>query len=71
MCIWICIRLIILQDGDTLFSFELIGVHGTLVCDLHSSVPEHGVHESGFAMIDVSNDSDVTSALDCLLLIAG
>ena len=55
------------HDGDSLFSFEVEGVHDA-VDDLFmffegTALPKHGIDESGFSVIDVCNDGDVAEVV--------
>lgn len=52
------------QDCDTLFSFKLVGVHCTLLTEVNSSESEHAVDKSCLAMIDVSNNGNVSDFFD-------
>ena len=60
-----------LQNGNALFSLQLVGVHGALVVDLHSSRPQKRVNKSSLAVIDVSNDGHVSCSFEKLLGVAG
>ena len=55
------------QNGDAPLSLEGVGIHHTLDDDLilakRTGLPEHFVDESSFAVIDVSDDCDVTNFL--------
>ncbi len=48
------------KNGDTFFSFELIGIHGALLTEVNTTKAEHGIDKGGFTMIDVSNNGDVS-----------
>jgi hypothetical protein len=55
------------QDGDALLALELVGVHRALVLETHASEPQQGVHQGGFAVVDVRDDGHVAGArqLNC------
>ena len=52
------------QDGDALFLFKVTRVHHS-VCNFfvvaeNAGLLQHGVHESGLAMVDVCDNGDIT-----------
>src|SRR5262245_47474665 len=55
------------QDGDPALAFEVQGVHDPvnhgLVGPENAALAQHGVYESGFAMIHVCDDGDVANIL--------
>lgn len=65
---------VLAEDGDAPLPLQVVGVHDPLLRDLivteHLGLPKHAVHQSGLAMVDVSDDShipDVSSGLQLLL----
>lgn len=60
-----------LQDGDTLFSLQLVRIHGAFIVDLHSSGPQKRVNKSSLAVVYVSNDGHVSGPFEKLLSVAG
>ena len=52
------------QDGDTAFSFEVIGIHDAggyiFPFSKDSRLFEECIDEGGFPVVNVSNDSNVT-----------
>ena len=52
------------EDGDALLALEIVGVHHALgdgfVRAERAGLPEHVVDERGLAVVDVSDDGDVT-----------
>lgn len=59
------------EDGDTFFSFELIWIHGAFLTEINATKSEHAVDESGFTMIDVCNNGDVSDFFEELFLRIG
>src|SRR2546423_321999 len=61
------------QNGDTALALEWIGIHHALHDDLvlaeRAGLPEHLVHESRLAVIDVRDDRDVSEFLLCHSLV--
>ena len=55
------------QNRDAALTLEIVRVHHALghglVVAKHARLPQHGVDQSGFAMIDVSDDGDVSDVL--------
>ncbi len=55
---------VLCQNGDTALFFQIVGIHDPfghlLVFAEGARLSEHGVHQCGFAMVNVSDDSDVT-----------
>ena len=53
------------NDGDTALALQVDGVHHTfgdvLVFTKNAALVEHGVHEGGFAVIDMGDDGDVAN----------
>ncbi len=51
------------ENGDAALAFELVGIHHAfdvlLICAEKSALVQHGVHQRGFAVIDVRNDGDI------------
>ncbi len=56
------------KNGDTFFSFKLVGIHGALLTEVNTTVTEHGIDKSGLTMIDVSNNGDVSDFFKELFL---
>ena len=64
------------EDGDAPLFFEVVGVHDAdgffaAFVMVGAGLLEHGVHEGGFAVVDVGDDGDVAkvlAALGCVLL---
>lgn len=56
------------KNGDTFFSFKLVGIHGALLTEVNTAVTEHGIDKGGLAMIDVSNNGDVSDFFEELFL---
>ena len=52
------------ENGDTAFTFEVIAVHDTvndgLMFPVNTALLEHFVNKSGFAMVNVSDDGDIS-----------
>src|SRR5215471_11811447 len=52
------------QNGDASLALEVVGIHHAfdvlLMSTEDAALVEHGVDESGLAMIDVSDDGDIT-----------
>ncbi len=55
------------QDGDAAFTFQVVGVHDAidqfLVGAKDAALAEHGVHQRGFAVVNVGNDGNVANSL--------
>jgi hypothetical protein len=55
---------ILREDGDSLFAFEVARVHYPVgkffVSGKRASLTEHFVHQSGFSVVNVGNDGDVS-----------
>jgi hypothetical protein len=55
------------EDGDAAFALEIVGIHDALdeflIGAEDAGLAEHGVYESGFAVVDVSDDSDIADLL--------
>jgi hypothetical protein len=55
------------EDGDSAFSFEIVGVEDLLTGQLGiselSALPEHTIDESGFAVIDMSDNGNVSEVI--------
>ena len=51
------------EDGDAALALEVVGIHHAVDVLLmgaeDAALVEHGVHESGLAMIDVRDDGDI------------
>ena len=58
------------KDGDAAFAFKIVGIHRAfrdgLAFPEGAGLGEHGVHEGGFAMVDVRDDRDVAKVHWCL-----
>jgi hypothetical protein len=67
-------RCVLRQDGYAPLALERVGIHHALNDDLIlpecSRLPEHFVDESGLAVIDVSDDCDVSNFLLCHSLVS-
>jgi len=54
------------EDGDAALAFQVVGVHDAVDVLLmgaeDAALIEHGVDESGLAMVDVSDDGDIADA---------
>ena len=52
------------QDGDSTFSFLIVGVHDPflhlLVGTEYTALFQHGVHQGSLTVVDVSDDGNVT-----------
>ncbi len=57
-------RCVLGQDGDSALAFQIIGIHHPiddfLVDTKDAALTEHGVDQGGFAVVDVSDDGDIT-----------
>ena len=55
------------EDGDAALALEVVGIHDALddgfVGAEDAGLPEHGVDEGGFAVVDVGDDGDVANVL--------
>ena len=55
------------ENGDAAFALEVVGIHDAfdefLIGAEDAGLAEHGVDESGFAVVDVGDDSDVADIL--------
>ena len=51
------------QDGDTFFSFQLIGIHGALLIEIDPTMSQHAINKCGFPVIDVSNNGNIPDFL--------
>ena len=53
------------EDGDAALALQVVGIHDAvdvlLVRAEDAALVEHGVHESGLAMIDVRDDGDIAN----------
>lgn len=51
------------QDRDAFFPFQVAAVHhpflGLAAFGQRSGLPQHGVYQCGFAVVDVSDDGDI------------
>ena len=60
-------RCILGQDGDAALALEVIGVHDALdqrlITAKDATLAQHGVHEGGLAVVDVSDDGDIANAV--------
>ena len=58
-------RRIFCQNGDTAFALEVVRVHHArydhLVVSKHAALVQHGVHQRGFAVVDVGDDGDIAN----------
>ena len=55
------------ENGDAAFALEVVGIHDALdeflIGAEDAGLAEHGVDESGFAVVDVGDDSDIADIL--------
>src|SRR6266404_4265212 len=55
------------EDGDAALALKVVGIHDALdegfVGAEDAGLPEHGVDEGGFAVVDVGDDGDVANVL--------
>jgi hypothetical protein len=53
------------QNGNAAFTLQIIGVHDAfnqvLVGPKCAALPQHGIHQSGLAVIYVGDDRDITN----------
>ena len=53
------------QNGDAALALQVVGIHHALDKFLigaeNAALPEHGVHQRGFAVVNVSDDGDVAN----------
>ena len=57
----------VVQNGDSFFSLQLIGVHSTLIIDFDSSISKETIDKSCLAVIDVSNNRYISCSFKKLL----
>jgi hypothetical protein len=60
------------EDGDAAFAFQVVGIHGaldhTLIVAVSAGLLEQAIHECGLAVVDVSDNRDVTEIHGLILL---
>lgn len=58
------------QDGDALLALQVHRVHypglDVAARSEGAGLPQHGVHEGGFAMVDVGDDGEIAQILAAL-----
>ena len=56
-------RRILGKDSDASLAFQIIRIHHALddgfVGAKNAALPEHGIHQRGFAVVDVGDDGDI------------
>lgn len=62
-------RRILRQDCNSPFPFQRVGIHDAfrhlLIFPENMALLQHGIHKSGFTMIDMGDDCDITNVVSC------